>query len=149
MLGTPGRWRERIEAMAQRFRERGATSPDRAMTVQELGLPPRFEEAMKRRLGRTGIFVDIGGRYYLDEARLRDFEQRDHGSGSGYGGQRSNFFVLRLVRMTLGVVIISLVLINFLTGRNIWLWYLIAALVVVWICVSVMQIVAFSRRWRY
>lgn len=43
----------------EKFRQKGAISPDKAMTVDELGLPPRFEEAMKKRLGRLGIFVEV------------------------------------------------------------------------------------------
>lgn len=31
---------------------------------------------MKARLGRTGIFVEAGGKYYLDERRLEEFEER-------------------------------------------------------------------------
>jgi hypothetical protein len=46
------------------------------MTAEGLGLHERFEKAMKGRLGRTGIFVEAGGRYYLDEVRLGQFEQR-------------------------------------------------------------------------
>jgi len=61
-----------IEAV---FRTKGATSPEKAMTAQELGLPPRFEEAMRRRLGATGIFVEVRGKYYLDEARLKQVEE--------------------------------------------------------------------------
>jgi hypothetical protein len=49
-------------------------------------LPPRFEEAMHRRLGQTGIFVEVNGKYYLNEERLRQIqEQRAKG---GYGGDR-------------------------------------------------------------
>jgi hypothetical protein len=72
MFGQPagGRGR-RIQEIVAKFREKGATSPEKAMTIQELGLPPRFEEAMKRRPGATGIFVQVGGKYYLDEARLQ------------------------------------------------------------------------------
>ncbi|HVB95847.1 MAG TPA: hypothetical protein VND41_04515 [Nitrososphaerales archaeon] len=66
-----GGGRRMIQGIIARFREKGATSPEKAMTSQELGLPPRFEEAMKRRLGATGVFVDVGGKYYLDEAKLK------------------------------------------------------------------------------
>ncbi len=58
--------RRRLQEIIMRFRQKGATSPEKAMTVQELGLPPRFEEAMHRRLGETGIFVRIGDKYYLN-----------------------------------------------------------------------------------
>jgi hypothetical protein len=63
--------RERINRLVQRFRAKGAVSPDTAMTAQELGLGPRFQLAMTRRLGRLGIFVEINGKYYLSEERLK------------------------------------------------------------------------------
>jgi hypothetical protein len=75
-----------IQGIIARFREKGATSPEKAMTAQELGLPPRFEEAMKRRLGATGIFVDVGGKYYLDEAKLKQV-RRNGGPGAGAGAE--------------------------------------------------------------
>ncbi len=59
-----------------KFKENGATSPEKALTVQELGLPPRFEEAMHRRLGRSGIFVEVNGKYYLQEQRLKEIQER-------------------------------------------------------------------------
>jgi hypothetical protein len=68
--------RERLLAIVQKFREKGALNPDKAMTVQELGLPPRFEEAMKRCLGKIGIFVEVNGKYYLSEERLKQFKER-------------------------------------------------------------------------
>jgi hypothetical protein len=60
----------RLYKVVEKFREKGATSPDKAITPQELGLPPRFEEAIHRRLGRLGIFVEVNGKYYLSEKRL-------------------------------------------------------------------------------
>lgn len=46
------------------------------MSLKQLGLHERFEKAMKGRLGRTGIFVEAEGKYYLDEERLSEFEER-------------------------------------------------------------------------
>ena len=68
--------RERLLELVQRFKEKGAVSPDRAMTGQELNLPPRFEEAMKRRLGKSGIFVEVNGKYYLSEERLKQVKEQ-------------------------------------------------------------------------
>lgn len=68
--------RERLLAVVKIFREKGAVSPERAMTAQELGLPPRFQDAMKRRLGRGGVFVEVNGKYYLSEEKLRQVEER-------------------------------------------------------------------------
>lgn len=46
------------------------------MTAEELGLLLRFKEAMQRRLGRTGIFVEVNGKYYLSEQRLKEVQER-------------------------------------------------------------------------
>jgi hypothetical protein len=56
--------RRRLYEVVERFRQKGAVSPEKAMTAEELGLPPRFEEVMQRRLGRLGIFVKVDGKYY-------------------------------------------------------------------------------------
>jgi hypothetical protein len=61
--------------IVEKFRQKGAVSPEKAMTAEELSLPPRFEVAMKRRLGRLGIFVE--------RALLRSFslkKERKHRS---------------------------------------------------------------------
>jgi hypothetical protein len=68
--------RERIQRIVEQFRAKGATSPEKAMMAAELGLPPRFEEAMDRRLGRLGIFVKVDGRYYLSEEKLKEARER-------------------------------------------------------------------------
>jgi len=68
--------RGRVAQIVEVFRAKGATSPEKAMTSQELGLPPRFDEAMNRRLGQTGIFVKVGDRYYLSEERLKEVQER-------------------------------------------------------------------------
>lgn len=64
--------RGRFQRLVERFRAKGAVSPDTAMTAEELGLGPRFQLAMSRRLGRLGIFVELNGKYYLLEGRLRE-----------------------------------------------------------------------------
>jgi hypothetical protein len=78
--------RRRLHEIIERFRQKGATSPEKAMTIQELGLPPRFEEAMHRRLGQTGIFVEVNGKYYLNEERLKQIQEQRAKGGSGSGG---------------------------------------------------------------
>jgi hypothetical protein len=50
---------------------KGAVSPETALTAQELGLSRLFVRIMKRRQGRTRIFMEINGKYYLDEKALR------------------------------------------------------------------------------
>jgi hypothetical protein len=68
--------RSRIRGIIERFRSKGAFSPEKAMTLSELGLPPRFEEAMHRRLGQTDIFVEVNGKYYLNEERLKQIQEQ-------------------------------------------------------------------------
>lgn len=70
--GRYGGQRERLRDVITQFRQKGATTPEKVMTAEELGLSPMFKEAMKRRLGQTGIFVETNGRYYLNEKRLEE-----------------------------------------------------------------------------
>jgi hypothetical protein len=146
MFREPGRFRERILSIAQKFREKGATSADRAMTSQELALPPRFDEAMKRRLGHTGIFVDVGGgKYYLNEARLKEFQSRPQGMGTQqpmmYHRRRTSMIALRIARLVLAVIIFALVLFNFFYERSLFLWFTILALIILWFVITIFQIV--------
>ena len=78
--------RQRLRAIIQTFRQKGATSPEKAMTIQELGFPPRFEQAMHRRLGQTGIFVEVNGKYYLSEERFKQFQEQRRNTWRGEGG---------------------------------------------------------------
>ena len=56
------------------FREHGATSPDRAVTLAELGTG---KSHIFRRLVAAGVFVAMpGDRYYLSERGAEDFRQR-------------------------------------------------------------------------
>jgi len=112
----------RIQEIIEKFCQKGATSPEKAMTIQELGLPPRFEQAMHRRLGQTGIFVEVNGKYYLNEERLRQFqEQRASLSSIGYDGSGGNhlqrppsWFRIAGIFLMLPVgIIVALVLIYF------------------------------------
>jgi hypothetical protein len=149
MSDPRGEWRQWIQTLAQKFRDKGATSPENALTAQEIGVHERFGQAMKRRLGQTGIFVAVGEKYYLDENRFREFEQRWESRGGGQGGMgrpMGRVFALRILRMTLGTIIILLFVINFLTGRSWDLWYLIIALAVVWIVVSIFQVLYLAQR---
>ena len=66
---------ERLLEVVERFRQKGAVSPDKALTVEELGLP-ELRGLMERRLGQLGIFVEVNGKYYLSEARLKEIGER-------------------------------------------------------------------------
>jgi hypothetical protein len=147
-----------IQGIIARFREKGATSPEKAMTAQELGLPSRFEEAMKRRLGATGIFVDVGGKYYLDEAKLKQVQEerrraggRSGGGGMGGRGPSGSVFALRIARMVVGLAAVVLALSNVLFMRSAYLSLAVLGLATLWIALTVFQLFNLSRarrRWR-
>ena len=67
---------ERISEVLEKFRQKGALSPEKALSPEELGLPPKFEEAMAKRLGRLGVFIEVNGKYYLSEERLREVKEK-------------------------------------------------------------------------
>jgi len=147
MSGQRGEMELWIQRLIQRFREKGATSPERAMTVQELGLHDRFEQAMKRRLGQTGIFVAVGGKYYLNEEAVRRFEERRQSRGyRGTGGQRRSMVGIRILRMILAMGIVLLFIVNFFEGRSLDIWYLIVILAGAWITVTIVQIFFMARK---
>ena len=90
---------------------------------------------MKRRLGRSGIFVEVNGKYYLNEARLKEIEELRRTEATGWGS-RSRMFTLRLVRMVLVVLAVGLLLANLFVHS----WELIVAaavLIAVWFCKSI------------
>ena len=61
--------RERIAELVAKFRAKYATTPEKALTARELGLTPLFQKATHQRLGRSGIFGEVNGKYYLSEER--------------------------------------------------------------------------------
>ena len=69
--------REHLLELIEKFRKKGALSPEKAMTAEELGLPAEFKEKMKRRLGQLGVFVEVcEGKYYLSEERLKEVKDK-------------------------------------------------------------------------
>jgi hypothetical protein len=152
--GLGGNFRNRINQIAEKFRQMGATSPATAKTIQELDLPPRFEEAMRRRLGRTGIFVEFNGRYYLDEARLTQFAQGGfHPQGRAWqGGQmgkrrtlQDRRFALRIARIVIGILILALIFANFFFLHSFYVWIVTGVLFLLAIIISVMQLYYMTR----
>jgi hypothetical protein len=113
--------RRRLSEIIEKFRQKGATSPEKALTIQELGLPPRFEQAMHRRLGQTGIFVEVNGKYYLNEERLKQIQEeraKMRATGSGGGGYNREHpptwfrYASILLMLPIGIII-ALVLVFF------------------------------------
>jgi ABC-type multidrug transport system fused ATPase/permease subunit len=129
--------------VVETFRKKGVVSPDEAMTAEELGLPPRFAEAMKRRLGRSGVFVEVDGKYYLSEERLKQIEEM-RSTRRGAWNPRKNIMTLRLVKLVTVVLFVTLLLVNLFVQS----WELRVVSVVflfVWLLIAILQIYYMSR----
>ena len=63
---------ERIREIIKTFQAKGAISPETALTAQELGLSRVFVRIMKRRQGRTRVFMEVDGKYYLNQDALKE-----------------------------------------------------------------------------
>jgi hypothetical protein len=150
--------RRRLQEIIERFRQKGATSPEKAMTIQELGLPPRFEEAMHRRLGQSGIFVETNGKYYLNEERLKQIQEQrakmGSGSGGGSGWNRAgpptwSRVVAVLLMLPIGIII-ALLLFYFVVLRG---WFFpgefLIVLLIIFLTLAVARLLFWRSRRRY
>lgn len=150
MFGGQGGGGRPIQRIIAVFREKGATSPDKAMTAQELGLPPRFEEAMHRRLGATGIFVEVNGKYYLDEAKLKQVQEQRRAMGGAGARSMGSVFATRIARMLIGPAAVVLAILNILVLRSYSVTLVVVGLLVIWLVLTVYQIsylARMRRRW--
>jgi hypothetical protein len=77
--------KKQLSDIIEKFRQKGALSPEKAMTAEELGLPAEFKERMKRRLGQLGVFVEVNGKYYLSEERLKEVKEQRAARGRTRG----------------------------------------------------------------
>jgi ABC-type multidrug transport system fused ATPase/permease subunit len=127
----------------EKFRQKGAVSPDKAMTVEELGLPPRFQEAMKRRLGRLGVFVEVNGKYYLSEERLKQVEEMRATRGTTWN-PRKRIMTLRIVQMVTVILFVALFLANIFI-QNWELKIVSVAFLIVWLLISIILVFYMTR----
>jgi len=74
--GGPGMGHGRMMEIVETFTKNGATSPETALTLEELGLPPMFGMMLQGPMGQMGIFVEHNGRYYLSEERINQMRAR-------------------------------------------------------------------------
>ena len=68
--------RARMMEIVETFNAKGATSPESALTLEELGLPPMFGMMMQSPMGQSGIFVENDGKYYLNEEQFKQMQAR-------------------------------------------------------------------------
>ena len=64
---SPEMMQQRAMEIINIFRDKEATSPESAKSVEELDLPPFFPRIMENRLGPLGIIVEKEGHFYLVE----------------------------------------------------------------------------------
>ena len=107
---------ERLRKVIDAFRQNGATTPDTAMTLETLGLPPRFEGLLRRQLGRLGLFIEVDGKYYLSEARLKALEAQRAARRTAHDA-RKTLLTLRIVRALIGILVVTLLLVNVFVHR--------------------------------
>ncbi len=97
--------------IVEKFRQKGAISPDKAMTQEELGLPPRFRYLMVGHLGQLGVLLEQNGEYYLSEERLAQLEQQRSVWGTARQSRRT-LLTLGILRMIIVILLVSLLLVN-------------------------------------
>ncbi|MEM2929435.1 MAG: hypothetical protein QW797_01000 [Thermoproteota archaeon] len=139
--------RRRLLELVEKFREQGATSPDKAMTTEELGLPPWFRRFMRGRLGKLGVFVEKDGKYYLSEERLKQLEKQRGEMLEAWSAWK-NLFMLRIARVAVGILLVSFLLVNIYVRdprvRTIYSILLIALL-----AVSILQLYYLTKARRF
>ncbi len=149
--------RRRLQQIVEMFRQKGATSPEKAMNLQELGLPPRFEQAMHRRLGQTGIFIEVNGKYYLNEQQLKQIQEQransgDYGDSASNRGQSPSWLRYANIFPMLPIGIIFVVLLYFIlfySGTGYYPGEFITIVLVVLVVVFVARMLLWRTRRRY
>ncbi len=156
MFRNPEEIQRRLKEIVEKFRQKGATSPEKAMTIQELDLPPRFEQAMHRRLGQSGIIVEVNGKYYLNEERLKQIQEQRANSASGSygsGGQRSPTwlrYIGILLMLPIGLIVVVVLYFFFSqTGTGYYPGEFLIILIVVLLGVFAARLLFWRSRRRY
>lgn len=139
---------ERLAHIVDPFRQKGATNPENAKTLEELGLPPRFEMLLQRRLGKLGIFIEVNGRYYLSEERVKQLnEQRS--TRRTASDARKKLLNLRIIRILIGILFVTLLLVNLIIP-SLEMRRISSVLLVVLLGISLLQLYYITRiRKRY
>jgi hypothetical protein len=67
---------ERIMEIVETFRKNGATTPETAMALEELELPPMFKMMLQGQFSKSGLFLEHNGKYYVSEERFKRMRER-------------------------------------------------------------------------
>ena len=68
--------REKLLKIVDKFRQKGAVTPANAMSIEDLGLSPKFKIFLRSSPGLLGVFVKVDNKYYLSEERLKEIEKQ-------------------------------------------------------------------------
>ena len=107
---------ERLRNVIDTFRQNGATTPDTAMTLEALGLPPRVEVLLQRHVGRLGLFLEVNGKNYLSETRLKQLEAQRAARQTTHETRKTRL-TLRIVRALISILVVTLLLVNVFVHR--------------------------------
>jgi hypothetical protein len=150
--------RRRIMEVVEKFREKRALSPEKAMSAQELELPSRFEQAMHRRLGQLKIFVEVNGKYYLDEERLKQIQEQyskggyRRNSGDWNRGETHSWsrYAGILLMLPIGLIVsLALFYLLVFSGVSFFPGEFLIILTIVMVVVAVIRILFWRSRRRY
>ena len=76
MFGRLAEIKEIFFKEVEKFRQKGAVTPEKAMSIEELGLSPKFKTFLRRSPRLLGVFVKVDSKYYLSEERLKEIEKQ-------------------------------------------------------------------------
>ncbi|MCW4021887.1 MAG: PadR family transcriptional regulator [Candidatus Bathyarchaeota archaeon] len=67
----PFELKKMLEVEIEKFRKNSATSPQNAMSLDDLGASVKFRMFLEHFPNRFGVFVEVDNKYYLSEEKLR------------------------------------------------------------------------------
>jgi ATP-binding cassette subfamily B protein len=73
----PDMFLERIVKVVEIFKKKGAVSPETALPLDDLGLPPMFSMMMQGPIGQFDLFGENNGKYYLNEERFKQMHSKN------------------------------------------------------------------------
>ncbi len=76
MFGRLAEIKELVLKEVEKFRQKGAVTPEKAMSVEELELSPKFKTFLRSSPRLLGVFVKVDNKYYLSEERLKEIEKQ-------------------------------------------------------------------------
>jgi DNA-binding PadR family transcriptional regulator len=76
MFGRFAELKEMVLREVEKFRQKGALTPETAMSIEDLGLSPKFRMFLRGSPRLLGVFVKVDNKYYLSEERLKEIEKQ-------------------------------------------------------------------------